>query len=302
MSRSLAKRPRPRRSILYGSLVGIGTAVVGAILITQFTGQSSPYGLALFIAVPVATGLLTSHFAGPFSTVLLATFLSFGFCSFGLIFTGFEGMVCMLMATPLILVGAAIGATVGWLLRKFINSRTTLLFFLLIGLPAIFGAGRVEQSFFDPNRVEEISSTYVVQTSPDKAWESLIAVDQILGGKPFLLKIGLPVPMRCTLEGSGVGAKRTCHFDSGFIEEEIITWQPPNYVEMKIVRSTLPGRHWLSFETASYRIEPLTLNETRITRTTTIASKLRPAWYWTFFERMGIEAEHRYLFDTLFRS
>ncbi len=56
----------------------------------------------------------------------------------------------------------------------------------------------------------------------------------------------------------------------------------------------MPGRHWLGFENAEYRLQAnghLTL----LTRTTTISSHLHPAWYWRRFERLGVESEHDYI-------
>src|SRR5262249_25588348 len=117
--------------------------------------------------------------------------------------------------------------------------------------------------------------------------------------KPLLMQMGLPVPNRCTLEGSGAGAMRTCHFNTGIVEERVTAWEPPSRLDMQIVRVTLPGRHWLRLERALYVIEELSPEKSKVTRTTTISSKLRPAWYWRFFERMGVEAEHSYMFDFL---
>ena len=293
-----AERSNSLRAIIYGSLAGMATAAVGWILVS--TGdQTLPYGLTTFVLLPLVTGSIISCFVSFFRAVLVTLIISFVLFSVVLILAGFEGVACVVLASPLIMGFAGIGALCSWALRRRFKSQATLFLFPLIGLPAILGGGQVEQRAYRIDRIEEVTSTRVVGVPAEKAWETLIAVQHISGRKPLLLRIGLPVPIRCTLEGTGVGAKRTCYFDSGFIEERIIAWDPPNSIEMKIVRSTLPGRHWLGFETVSYQIEPLQ-HQTLITRTTTISSKLRPAWYWRLFERMGVEAEHRYLFDALF--
>ena len=300
ISAALAERSNSVRSIIYGSLAGMATSLGGAALAAfTISYETGLYGLTLFCLVPVVSGFAVACFVGPFRVGLLTVVICYAFVSVVLISLGLEGMSCVVMATPLILLGAILGALCNWALRKRFKPQATLLVFPLIGLPAIFGGGQVEQRVYRVDRIEEVTSTRVVGVPAEKAWETLIAAGHISGRKPLLLRIGLPVPIRCTLEGTGVGAKRTCYFDSGFIEERITAWDPPNSIEMKIVRSTLPGRHWLGFETVSYQIERLQ-HQSLITRTTTISSKLRPAWYWRFFERMGVEAEHRYLFDALF--
>src|SRR6185436_2397968 len=41
---------------------------------------------------------------------------------------------------------------------------------------------------------------------------------------------------------------------------------------------------------------------TRITRKTTIVSRLSPAWYWRKMEKIGVETEHEYLFEEVKRK
>lgn len=112
--------------------------------------------------------------------------------------------------------------------------------------------------------------------------------------------LGLPVPVRCTLEGHGVGAKRTCYFDQGHIEESVVEWDPPRRMVLKIDRTEMPGRHWLGFENAMYELHAKGA-QTVLTRTTMISSNLAPARYWRTFERMGVRQEHRYIFHDLER-
>jgi hypothetical protein len=170
----------------------------------------------------------------------------------------------------------------------------------LIGLSSIFGAEQIEDCLATHDRVETITTTRVIHGTPEQLWERILSIDEVSGTKPLLLRIGLPVPKSCAMEGSGLGARRICYFENGSIEEEVTYWGPGRQLDLRITRSTLPGRHWLQFESASYQLEAVTPTETRLTRTTTISSKLRPAWYWRFFEEMGVQTEHRYVFDSLF--
>jgi hypothetical protein len=112
--------------------------------------------------------------------------------------------------------------------------------------------------------------------------------------------IGLPVPLKCTIEGIGQGAKRTCYFDRGYIEETVTEWDPPNMMRLSIDRTNMPGRHWLGFEGAEYDLHQST-GGTLLTRSTTIISNLYPAWYWRRFERWGVSSEPAYIFEDLAR-
>jgi hypothetical protein len=295
-----------KRAFVYATLTGCAIALLGGVLI-EAGNETAPYGWTMFVILPVATGLVASCFVRPVRAVVLAAILSVLLCFVVLLFTGLEGIVCILMAAPLILVAVIVGALVGaWLsslVRKRLGPGSNMLLLPVIGLSTVFGAGQIEERLVHADRLETVTTAAIVQGSPTEAWNQVITIEQISADKqPFLLQIGLPVPKRCTLEGNGVDALRICQFESGVIEEQVTKWDPPRQLDVKIIRSTLPGRHWLRFDKASYVIEPISPDATRIIRSTTISSKLQPGWYWRLFERMGVEAEHRYLFESLLTS
>lgn len=69
-------------------------------------------------------------------------------------------------------------------------------------------------------------------------------------------------------------------------------------MKFEIVESDVPGRPWLGFKDAGYTISRQG-NRTAVTRTTTIISRLSPAWYWRRLEAIGVHTEHKYLFEAL---
>jgi hypothetical protein len=148
----------------------------------------------------------------------------------------------------------------------------------------------------DHTRVETVSTSVWVADTPEHTWMNIQSIDSIHSAKPWLMHVGLPVPQRCSLEKAGVGARRTCYFDQGYIEETVTEWDPPRSMQLQIDRAHMPGRHWLGFESAAYRLEPEGKG-TRLTRTTVISSHLYPAWYWRPLERWGVESEHKYLLE-----
>jgi hypothetical protein len=208
------------------------------------------------------------------------------------------------MAFPLLFVcalfGALLGAFISWLVRKSSGPRLNMVVLPLIGLSSVFAADKIENRLPAGDRVETVTTARTLVATPEEIWARVLSLDEVSGTKPFLLRIGLPVPKSCMMEGSGVGARRVCYFETGMIEEEVTCWEPGRRLDLRIVRSTLPGRHWLQFEGASYQLERLSATETGLTRTTTISSKLRPGWYWRFFEETGVQAEHCYVFDSFF--
>ena len=149
-----------------------------------------------------------------------------------------------------------------------------------------------------PERTHSIVTSILVPAPAAVAWDALKSFESMTGELPAALALGLPVPTRCTLDGDATGARRVCHFDSGSIEQSVTRWEPPYRMDLKIVSAKMPGAHLFEYRTASYALSEEG-DRTRVTRTTTITSKLRPAWYFWKLEEVGVQAEHDYLLTTL---
>jgi hypothetical protein len=285
-----------------GALSG---ATIGLAAFFFLTSRQYPsMGGIMFLLVPVVAGFSIVLVARkPNSTAaaaLLSVLVSLGL----LVALGKEGALCAVLAFPIMAVGLAIGAGVGLLVRKFVGrlgaNQTTTTLLLLIGPTLIFAGERIERPNLQQARTEVVQTTTRIDDSPEKVWAHVLSIDSVETSKPFLMYVGLPIPLRCVMVGHGVGAKRTCYFNVGYIEETVTAWNPPYYLGLSIDRTHMPGRHWLGFEGAEYHLQA-DGQSTLLTRTTTIASHLHPSWYWRFFERLGVESEHNYILQDLVR-
>lgn len=110
------------------------------------------------------------------------------------------------------------------------------------------------------------TSVLVVDAPPDNVWNSIKTMDRVNAHKGFLMRIGLPVPVSCTLDKEAVGGTRTCYFESGFIEERVTEWDPPRSMKLEITAWDVPGRPWLDFKDAFHEENGRTV----MTRTSTI--------------------------------
>ena len=282
-----------------GTVVGLGGFYVAEIPATHAMGP------VMFLLVPLAAGFAISMVTRDRQTVpaamLLATIVSLAI----LIASHTETPVCAVLAFPLLALGLLAGVGLGTIFHtlrvKFGGSGPTFTSLLLLSMPLLILTGhRIEVSTLIHSRQEVVTSTIRLPADPGSVWNDLQSFDSLAGEKPALMYIGLPVPVRCTLQGRGVGAKRTCYFDHGSIEETVIDWRPPNVMRLKIDRTNMPGRHWLGFEYATYTLQQ-DGNDTILTRSTTIISNLYPAWYWRPFEHWGVTSEHNYIFSDLAR-
>ena len=292
------------KELLKSFSLGLATAVAlglgGFFLVYDSTGSM---GWVLFLVLPVATGFATALVARLRSIVIASLLIGLMICTVILLITGYEGFVCVLMSSPILAVGMALGALLGSLVRIHVLPRFRKpgmpMMLLLLVLPLFLkGANSAETESRRTLRAETITDTTVLNGSPEEVWNDLKTMDSVRGTKTFLMKIGLPVPVSCKTEGEGVGGKRTCYFETGYIEERITKWDFPNSMQFEITASDVPGRPWLSFRDAGYEFKR-DGSRTVLTRTTTIVSRLSPAWYWRRLEAIGVRTEHRYLFEAL---
>jgi hypothetical protein len=289
-------------SVMLGTLVGV-VFFIGGYYLLSVDGQHEAYGLVMFLLVPCVSGFAVGAVArrGTHAAACLVLTLILGLSL--MIVVGLEGWICCLMALPLLLAGLAVGALLGYFVRgRFLDhgnhaGRNTLL--LLLACPFLMAAAnQAEKPWRNQQRSETFVSEVFVPKSPTDTWNMLVRMPSMDGVKPFLLRIGLPVPYRCTLDADAVGGQRTCYFDQGVIEMEVTDWQRPEKVGMKITKSTLPGRRWLTFVDAHYTVVP-EANGTRVIRQSTIASRLYPRWYWRPFEAWGVTSEHEFVLSSL---
>jgi len=296
--------PESTSNLVSGLIAGIGTAfgfgMGGFFLVNDRTGSM---GSVLFLLLPFATGFATALVARGRNIVVASLSIALILCTAILVATGMEGWVCVLMSAPLIAVGLAIGAMFGYLIRRYVIDKSSVprvMSVLLISVLPVFlmGANSLEEPSRRIPRAETFTSVLVLNAPPEKVWNAIKTMDRVNGHKGFLMKIGLPVPVSCSIDKEAVGGLRTCYFESGYIQERITEWNPPRSMKLEITSWDVPGRPWLDFKDAGYEFHEAN-GQTTMTRTTTIISRLLPVWYWRRFERLGVETEHQYLFESV---
>ncbi len=284
------------KGMVVGFIVGVSLSLAG-FFISVHGGQEM--GTVLFIAVPFVTGFAVSLVTRPKEGLLAVLSLTLITSMAFLFFTQLEGLLCCILSFPILLVSMAIGAGLGILFRrltKLLPYNQTLRILILLLLPlALQGADSLERPTLLKERTESISDKTVLNVRANKVWKQLSAIDRITVAKPWPMYVGLYEPVSCKISAYGVGATRTCYFTQGAVYEKVDAWIPPNYMHFTILKTTLPGRPWMGYVDASYQLVENDAN-TELRRTTTITSRLAPAWYWRMFERMGAHAVHQYLF------
>lgn len=258
------------------------------------------YGLFIFILLPFTLGLVVGKMEKQ-------KWAALGFLIGILIFLGLilgsalEGLLCVVMAVPIIIPLVWLGTLTSRFLTKkgIIKSRQNLnsllipLLFVLLGIP-------FEKFLFANHpRTEEVRTTRIYPYTPMQVYDMLKSVDTLVAEKSFLMKLGLPVPEKCTLEKEEIGGIRTCYFNAGTITEKITGLEKGKILKMSVVDDKFIGLNWLRFKEADYYFEAVGMDSCRLTRLTTYASVLKPGFYWAPLEKAAIGQEHNYVLDNL---
>ncbi|WP_034062177.1 polyketide cyclase [Lacinutrix jangbogonensis] len=262
------------------------------------------YGLSFFVFLPFILGYVLgkstlkafSLFGLIFSLVVFFLLLLFG---------DLEGMVCILMAMPLIIVPILLGVLIKYFVKKYQKReknknliKSTILPFCIF---LIFGFA--ENKLMENDKaIVEIKTEIILPYSSMEVYETIKSVDTLDAEKPFLMKLDLPIPQKCILEEEKVGAIRTCYFEEGKIIERVTELEKGKLLRMDVIDYQLTGRKWFDFKEAIYTFEELKNGHCKMTRITTYSSELYPRLYWQPLEKIGIEQEHEYVFRNLIKD
>ncbi len=174
-----------------------------------------------FIIIPILMGLISAWFWRKLdlpgrkilSYSILNTFLAIFLIG---IFLG-EGIICLIIVSPLIFSFVIAGAYAGWAIFK--RNNNTLNASVLGILVLVFAA----DSLSDHNYTNMVSDTMVINAPIQKVWPNVVAFKRIKEKNTFwLFRIGMPSPVEATVDGRYVGAGRKCVFSNGYIFGERI--------------------------------------------------------------------------------
>lgn len=308
-SRPIARElvPHSRGASTRAALLGvaIGTLItLGMVALSTLVLGS--YGSVLFFATPFVQGASVGYVfnrdgrqrvSSTLAVSALAVLLSAG----ALLLFALEGVVCIAMAAPLAAVAAAFGALVGRHAAGSGPLATALP--CLIGLPLALGAEHLS-----PVRagVRQVSSDVVVNASPERVWDVVLAFPPLAPPSEWLFRLGFAYPTQATLEAAHVGAIRRCEFSTGAFIEPLTAVEPPHRLAFEVSEQPPPLRELSPYgaidlphlhagmlaRRGEFLLTPLPGGRTRLTGTTWYTLELAPASYWGLWTDVIIHAIH----------
>lgn len=287
-------------------IISLLIAGIVTFMTIEYFGE---YGWTVFTFVPFMIGFLPVYILGkekPLSRgesykLGLLTLL-FGF--FALLIFAYEGAMCILMASPILLIFTIIGAHLAYIMRNG-NLGTPKNTSVLLGLMVLVCMG------FDvvnePTQLIPVKTKVVVDAPIGEVWNNVVTFSEIDPPTDWIFKTGIAYPTHATIEGKGVGAIRHCNFTTGSFVEPITTWDEPNLLQFDVEEQPIPMQEYNPFwevhpphldgyfrsQEGQFRLTELEGNRTEIEGTTWYSVNIAPEIYWRGWSEFIVHKIHR---------
>jgi uncharacterized membrane protein YhaH (DUF805 family) len=300
------------RSALGSAIAAVAITLFPALLSVFFSVSTlKQYGSSLFVLLPFCLGFVSTliygfHQQRSFGSCMLVSSLSILTLGVALIGVAMEGLICLIMASPIAFTIAAIGGSVGYAVqRRPVNHNYSPLFiiFLFLSVPALMGAEY--KSAPEPPLIA-IQTAIEIDAAPELVWQKLLAFSKIKEPDELLFKVGIAYPTEAKIVGKGVGAVRYCSFSTGSFVEPIEVWDEPNLLKFSVAAQPLSMQEWtpykgvhpphldkyLQSQAGQFLLTRLPDGRTRIEGTTWYRHNIWPAAYWRLWSDFIIQRIH----------
>jgi uncharacterized membrane protein YhaH (DUF805 family) len=259
------------------------------------------YGWSLFIAAPFAVSILAPILYGykkkrTYAACLQSAFLALCLTGIGAILFRIEGIVCLIMAMPLIAFVAMVGGSIAYRIQggsvkgevpKIAGSLSVLL-----PLMALWEAGSPGQP-----PVYKVSTAIKVNADPSLVWNRVVCFPAMKEPTEFMFRAGIAYPTHATIIGTGRGAVRHCVFNTGTFVEPITVYQAPHLLRFDVTSQARPMNElspyndlhpphlsgYMMSRQGQFLIGNADEGGTDLEGTTWYQNRMEPYFYWHFF-------------------
>lgn len=282
-----------------GMLGTFAGAIFGTVLTLFSIRVLGGYGFTLFLAIP--------FFMGYFSAWLhcYRQPRSFGDCAFvatlsvvltAVILVGIaiEGIFCILMAAPIAIPLALLGALLAYKIQepRYLQPQPHTMLGLFLVIPLLAGAEHwapAETPRFKVHTAMEIAAP------PEVVWQRIVAFPQIDEPVHWVFRLGMSYPLEARTVGSGLTADRQCIFSTGAFREPILAWDEGKHFAFAVSEEPPLMKEWSPYgdihvrhledhdfkpERADFYLTALPGGRTRLDGWTTYENRMWPGMYW----------------------
>ena len=303
-----------------GALVGTAFACGVPLLANRVDGGRFPsYSILLFVVCPFLGGFLASMVAGfrcelgryDFWSIGLLTCIWSGSLLIGL---AIEGLGCLAMAAPLLLVFVFFGSFCGAHISNDLSSKSGKAMCFAAILPLI-AATRFLETALPQETTRTTETSIVIATTPAKIWPHLSSL-RLGPPEELMFRGGVAHPIEIKTDSVSVGAERQCVLSTGAMEEVLEVVDPDRRLKFRVL-STPPtmkelnpfgevhAAHLTGFYecvTGEFRLEPIDSRHTRLVGTSVYLHRYQPALYWNVWCDAIVHQVHHRVMDEIRRQ
>jgi hypothetical protein len=299
----------PLGSAAMAVLLTVPAGLLGIWLSVRFFEQ---YGWGLFVGLPFGLGMVAAllhgyHRPQPLHRCVGVACLAVAVLGGMLLILAVEGLICLVMAAPLALGLAALGASVGYVMQKgpaARNAASPTVLTVLVGLPLLLGLDGRQPA--EPPLVA-VRTALEVDAPPEAVWDHLVSFSTLPEPEDWLFRTGIAYPIRAEIDGEGVGAVRHCIFTTGAFVEPITAWDAPYRLAFSVAAQPHPMQEWTLYEEVhpphldgyfrtergQFLLTSLPGGRTRLEGTTWYRHDLWPQAYWQPWSTFVLHRIHR---------
>ncbi|MCC3160331.1 hypothetical protein LJ737_24045 [Hymenobacter sp. 15J16-1T3B] len=298
-------------------LAVVPTAALSAALTFLSTNVFQSYGIMVFLASPfigglVANAMYTARRApGEPQPGLVATWVTVVLAALStlalLVASALEGVICVLMAAPLALLMALIGAWLGSSLSHMIGERNSAR--VLTVLVLLYPVGQaLEARYPVPVPAHRVVTRLRVQASPERVWQVLTRPVQYPAEVGWLFRAGVAYPTRTALQTTPDGRHQLiCTYSQGAARLPVTSWQPGRELTFRVPdmpapmqelspypRIHAPHLHgYFRVEQGTFRLLPQPDGSTVLEASTSYRHSIAPRAYWQLWSDYLLDDMHQ---------
>lgn len=295
------------------AVLGLGASLlIGAVMMLVSVYLFESYGASLFLGTPLLMGAAAAYihnrpYPRSYGASLGLGMLSIAVGFAALLLFAAEGLICIMMAAPLLAPVGAAGGIIGKAIADATRRGGHDLLAAVLVLPVLAGGesllGRVLPRH---GREYEVMSALQIDAPPSAVWQHVIDFPELPEPTEWYFRWGIACPLRAAIDGRGVGATRYCEFTTGTFVEPITAWEAPHRLAFDVTEQPppmfelSPYRHvhpphldgYLRSNRGEFRLVALPGGRTRLEGRTWYEVEMFPQWYWTAWSDWLIHRIH----------
>jgi uncharacterized membrane protein YhaH (DUF805 family) len=270
------------------------------------------YGAGLFVGLPFALGMMSAAIHGAQvprtrRACVGVAITSVTMLGVVLFITLFEGLICLLMASPIWIACASLGGLVGHAIQRYARDErevTLAVVTVLLAVPVLLGAEAVA---LPAAPVFVAESVMEIDARPEQVWARVVSFPDLAPPTEWFFRAGIAFPIGATIAGHGPGAERRCKFSTGDFVEPITVWDEPRLLRFDVTANPEPMVEWsysdaihpphlngfMISRAGQFRLVELEGGRTRLEGSTWYQHHLWPAAYWRLWSDNIVHAIHR---------